>query len=194
MKIKEQIKKFCFKVWNKIGDHLATCVAGGIILLCIIILKWLKTTHSLEIPGWGWVLCVVSLVGVPVIVSIVIHKFRTQKKKMISDSKDIQILLDKWWTDWKSNAQPTYNKTDPNLAAKFISEDYYIKCSEVDDQLKLKKGSAIKYLPGIIDKDVEYQIIEKGKDILKLIKRMPPSPAAQEYAKLMSKALRKGSL
>ena len=93
MDIKGRIKEFCFKVLNKIEDHLATVVASGLILivtiLCIIFWEWVKTKHSLEMYGWMWTVDVFTLGALPIFIFWLLQK----KDPKISYRKDEEILV-----------------------------------------------------------------------------------------------------
>src|SRR4030043_496660 len=93
MDIRGRIKKFCFKVLNKIEDHLAKVVAGGLILigstLCVIFWKWLKSKQTLELYSWEWLLFLLIFFSLlfNLIGSIVLNKGR------LKTACDIQVGL-----------------------------------------------------------------------------------------------------
>ena len=190
-----KILKFALKHWlSMLLTVVGMGIGGRLLLLYRAYLKdWFLSVRYVEMQCWAWILCVVIVVVVSATIPIVVYKCRLQKGQTISDVNDIQICLGKWWINWKSNTSPTYNKADSNLATKFISGFYVIECSKVDDQIKLKKDSTIKYLPEIIEKDREYKITQQGQHILKLAKEISISPGDQKFAQMMSEGLEKGN-
>jgi hypothetical protein len=55
--MKDWIRKFSLRIWNKIQDHLAKYTAGGIIViivvLCIASWKWLINKYTFELYDGG---------------------------------------------------------------------------------------------------------------------------------------------
>lgn len=151
--------------------------------------NWLLSEHSVGMSGLVWVLCIVIVVVISAMFPVIVYIWRMQKGRVISDVNDIQIHLYKWWIDWKSNASPIYNKKDSNIATRFVSGFYVIECSKVDNQLRLKKNSTIKYLPEIIKKEEEYKIMQQGQHTLKLTREISINPEAQKFAQRMSEGL-----
>lgn len=152
MKIKEQTRKFISKVWDKIEDHLATVVAGGIILtasvLCIIFWEWAKAEHSLEMYGWVWVL--LCIIGVFLLVYFILGIVKKLEK--IKDPSDIRNALGKWWRHCKEQC--------------LQQKEFTLYFSEIDKKEKLKKGSAKKYLREVITQDKWWGVVREGPKTL----------------------------
>ena len=67
--MKERIKKFGLRIWDKIEDHLAKCIAGVIIaffvVAALVFWKWLTSKHSLEMYGGVWIVTFFAIMSQP---------------------------------------------------------------------------------------------------------------------------------
>lgn len=158
MDIRGRIKKFCFKVLNKIEDHLAKVVAGGLILigstLCVIFWKWLKSKQTLELYSWEWLLFLLIFLFLLVyfIRSIVLNKGR------LKNACDITSGIENW-----------FNRNIDGAAPIIQNRPYYFANLEKD--LNLKRGSSLKYLPMIAFR--HGYAFEMGKKTFKLTNLTP---------------------
>jgi len=163
MKIKEQIKKFSTKVRDKIEDHLATVVAGGIILicstLCIIFWEWLKTKHSLEMYGWLWILIFLAISGLSILLFLLITK--KQWKPDYTDEIDIKNSLSQWF---QTNVKP-------QLGANGFQ--YTMNFSNSDQSLGLPSGSTKRYIENVVKEFEGWQTKNKGEDTIVIFHDVP---------------------
>jgi len=146
MNIKELIKKFFLKVWNKIEDHLATIVAGVIIsacsAFCIIFWEWLKTIHSLEMPGWAWVIIALGISTMPVLIVFLIMRQKKEKKKVLTGETDVKNALRQWFR--KRYVEHTF-------WAIMGDKNEIVHFSSLDQKLGLAPGSAKRYLEDVVE-------------------------------------------
>jgi MFS family permease len=151
MDIIEWIKKFCFKILNKIADHLATVIAAGIILifstLCIIFREWAKTKHSLETFGWLWVLIFLAISGLPILLFLLITK--KPWKPVYTGEDDVKNMLELRFREFSGISRGIFK---PRLTIRFTLSD---KISNV------KNGSSKKYLETIAN-NLGYHTTRKG--------------------------------
>jgi hypothetical protein len=154
MKIKEQIKKFSSKVWDKIEDHLATVVAGGIILicstLCIIFWEWLKTEHLLKMYGGLWVLMFLVISGLPMLLLSVIKKKPTE---VYTDENDIKNILG---SRFRQVSVTHRGMSKTRLTVGF---------SDFDKSSNVKSGSSKKHLETIAN-NLGYHTVCKGNETI----------------------------
>jgi hypothetical protein len=89
-------KKFFSKICAKIEDRLASFLAGGILVIalvvCTVFWEWLKTKHSLEMFGWLWILILLAIAGLPIFFFWLIT--RKSRKVAYADEDDIRNVLD----------------------------------------------------------------------------------------------------
>jgi len=136
MNITKWIKKICFKVLNRIEDHLASVAAGGIIIifstLCIIFREWLRSKQTLELYSWVWLLFLLIFLFLLVyfIRSIVLNRGR------LKNAGDIISEIDNWFNRHIDGAAPIVQ-----------NRPYYF--ANVEKDLNLKRGSSKRYLPMI---------------------------------------------
>jgi len=88
------IRQFGLKIWNKIEDHIAGCIAAAIVgILAVLFWEWVTNEHSVELYGWVWLL--LCFVFVFLLVHFILTMFRRPKK--LKDPADIRNVLSKWW-------------------------------------------------------------------------------------------------
>jgi len=156
--MKERIKKFGLRIWDKIEDHLAKYIDGAIIAIFVIASifcwNWLIAKHALETYGFIWVIAVLGIILLSILIFWLI--IREPKKKKLTDKTDIKIELDDYW----KNKKPVRND---RRAYGTPEREFTIYCSQVDTCRNLKRGSTAKFLPEIIENDSVYEIKSKGK-------------------------------
>ena len=116
--------------------------------------NWLISKHYIEMCGWVWVTIIVGTVFLPMLIFWLI--IREPKKKKLTDETDIRNELNDWW----KRDKPIMHERRAYGTPK---SEFTIYCSQVDNRRRLKKGSARKFLPGIIEDDNVYFIKSKGK-------------------------------
>lgn len=108
--------------------------------------NWLATKHSLEMFGWLWILTSFLLVSLPV---LIFWPFK-RRRILYKDDGDIKVALE------AQIERLTQCRNDT------IRIDYRIW----DRKLSLKKGSAAKFLPSIIENDSIFCIKSKGEETI----------------------------
>ena len=154
--MKERIKKFGLKIWNKIEDHLAKYIAGGIIVifvvLCIVSWEWLRAKHSLEMFGWLWILILFLLVSLPVL----IFWLFTRRKILYEEDEDIKVVLEEQLERMTQLSKDT------------VRIDYRIW----DRKFSLKKGSTKRFSKRILGKFENVWCIESEGENTMIIVRI----------------------
>ena len=105
--------------------------------------NWLATKHSIEMFGWLWILGSFLLVSLPVLILWLFGR----RKILYKDDGDIKVALE------AQLERLTQGRNDT------IRINYRIW----DRKLSLKKGSAAKFLPSIIENDSIFCIKSKGE-------------------------------
>ena len=162
--MKERIKKFGLRIWDKIEDHLAKCIAGVIIaffvVAALIFWKWLTSKHSLEMYGGVWIVTFFAMVFLSVLVFwLVGRKPRNQKLKHKISNSDVKTIL----MDWVMKLPTPFERQE------------LVVFSKLDKKLGLPKDSSKKYLKGIILKHGKWKI-ERDSDNTMLLVYYPPAP------------------
>jgi hypothetical protein len=151
------------KVLRKIEDHIATVIAGVVIAIILALgaffWEWLKTKHSLEIPGWVLVLTTVLIALLPTLLYRQFTKLRVLYKK----EEDIKNILQMW-------------SRQKFTGYWHIEENVYF--DTIDKDKHLPKGSAAKFLPDIVRKNPHCNILNMG-DSTMLVKYHREKPRRQ---------------
>ena len=96
------------KIWSSIIDHIVKWILGIILGGSFIVFKdwiWkhLTTTHSVDLPLWGWITIIAIIAGIPSVVVLIIKWLRkpkappaTSTEKLLTDPGDITNKLI-WW-------------------------------------------------------------------------------------------------
>jgi len=149
-------KRFFFKICDKIEDRLASILAGGILLIalvvCIVFWEWLKAIHSLKMYGWSWLL----ILGISLISCCYTLYTVSENYKRIKDPSDIRNVIRKWWR----------HCTEQNPKQR----EFTLYFSAIDHKERLKKGSAKRYLREIVTKDAHCGVVREGPKTL-IVKR-----------------------
>ncbi len=158
MDIKEWIAQFWLKVLNKIEDHVAAVIAGVIIsistVICVFFYGWMKTTHSLTMYGWAWLLFLLV-----VLFLIFYFLYNTLREKgRLKNEHDILNAIDSWFTEGDGYGESVERNVN-----------YYFSCLEKD--LNLRRGSSKRYLPMIACK--HRYAFETGEKTFKLTNLTP---------------------
>ena len=153
--------KFWHKTKDKIEDHLAEVIAFGIIGLLSIIAaffwKWVKTTHSLEMPGWVWVLIVFGISTMPASIVFLIMRRKTKiRKEVFTDETDIKNALRQWFFQ-KYNSH--WTSSGHRVAVNF---------DDLDQELGLVSGSTKKHIEDVINKLDHWQTRNKGLNTIEI--------------------------
>ena len=170
MNIKEWTKQFWFKVLNKIEDHVAAVMAGVIIsiisVLYVIFGGWLKSTHSLTIYGWVWLLLLLILLFLTAY--FIYHTLR--EKARLKNEHDIINAIDYWF------------KEDDSYGAS-VEKDVNYYFSYLEKDLNLTRGSSRRYLPMIAC--IHGYAFEVGKRTFKLTNLTPEKDPSNLFEKLL---------
>jgi len=108
--------------------------------------NWLAAKHSIEIFGWLWILVSFLVVSLPV---LILWLF-AGRKPLYKDDEDVRVMLEE--------QLERLSKGGDNE----IRIDYRLW----DSKLGLKKGSAAKFLPKIIENDSIFCMKNKGKETI----------------------------
>lgn len=159
--MKEWIKKFCLRIWDKIEDHLAKYIAGVIIaifvIVSIIFWKWLIAKHSLELYGAVWVIASLAVASLPILLFLLIK--RRVNEEIYTDENDIKNILDLWLRRFSTGHRGVRKQ---RLTINFAL------CDRINN---LKKGSTRKFLPEIIEKDGTYEIESIGEKTIVTVRK-----------------------
>lgn len=155
MDIEVLIKKFFLKVLKKIEDHLASVVAGGLILLCIIFWRWLKTEHSLTTYGWVWVSAVFLVGGLPTSIFWFLRKGK--QRILYREDEEISVVLENKLRELEGQKKNQ------------IPIDFRIW----DKKLHLMVGSAKKLLPKVLEEDKTWKIKSQSGNFMTIIREDP---------------------
>lgn len=153
MYIKEWTKRFLLKVLSKIEDHVVAIIAGVIIsigsVLCIVSWEWLKSKQTIELYSG------VCLLFLLIFLFLLIYFIRNVvlNKGSLKNVGDITSVIDNW-----------FNKNIDGAAPIVQNRPYYVANLEKD--LRLKRGSSLKYLPMIAFR--HGYAFEMGKKTFKL--------------------------
>jgi len=123
---------------------------------------WLISEHSLETYGLVWIAIIFGIIFLSAMTFWLI--IRESKKKKLTDETDIQNELNDWWEKDKPIMHERRAYGTPQ-------SEFVIHCSSVDKSRSLKKGSAAKFLPGVIEDDDAYYIKSKGKETIVVQRR-----------------------
>lgn len=124
--------------------------------------NWLIAKHSLETCGLVWIAIIFGIIFLSAMTFWLI--IRESKKKKLTDETDIKNELNDWW----ENDKPIMHE---RRAYDTPQSEFVIHCSSVDKSRSLKRGSAAKFLPGIIESDDVYCIKSKGKETIVVQRR-----------------------
>jgi len=128
------IKRFFFKICDKIEDRLASLLAGLILLItlvvCIVCWEWLKAIHSLKMYGWLWIF-ILTICSLSIVYSLCCM---LRDRGRLKNPCDIVSAIDAWLAAGVHQIHPVE-----------IDTPYYFH--EVEKELYLKRGSSLKYLP-----------------------------------------------
>ena len=167
----EWIKKFFLKVLNKIEDHLATVVAGGIILILstlrIFFWKWLCAPHSLQFSGWLWVLIFLGISIIPAVSVFLIIRRRTRKRRQVlTDDTDIKNSLRQWFRQYDRKSKDPWAEatTDYQLTVNF---------SDLDQKLSLSPSSTKRHIEDVVKEFDGWRTKNKGDDTIVIFHDAP---------------------
>jgi hypothetical protein len=120
---------------------------------------WIVSSHAIKLVGWLWIL-VFSLISAT---STFLFWLITRKSKQIryqvkyTNEVDIKNILTDYWNEEKAR------KDEKSRFLYELRSEFVIDCFRVERQLSLKKGSAARFLPEIIENDDIYYIKSKGE-------------------------------
>ncbi|MHC4630662.1 MAG: hypothetical protein ACYS9C_05260 [Planctomycetota bacterium] len=162
--MKERIKKFCLRIWDKIEDHLAKYISGLIIafftIALIILRKWLAAKHSLKMYGWLWILILFTLVSVPVLIFWLLKR----RKILYEEDGDVKVVLEEQL------------ERLTRLSKDTVRIDYRIW----DKKLSLKKGSTKRFLKHILAKFENIWCIDsEGENTMNIVRVEEPQLRTQ---------------
>lgn len=149
--------RWLLKEWVKVLLTSITVFIGWIFRTYIK--NWLIAEHALEIYGFIWVTAVLGIILLSILIFWLV--IRKPKKNILTDEIDIKNELGDWWAERKI----AHNSSRPSWMGGPRGE-FTIHCRSVDRHRSLKKGSAAKFLPGIIENDNAYCIKSKGKETI----------------------------
>jgi len=149
--------------------------------MAIIFKNWLIHSHSLEFPGWLWIIALLLTSGLP---AFILYR-RDRKKRLltgekkeegdtnlISDPQDIQNQLKQWLTE---------------TAHEYISKKIYsftIRYDDIDSELGLSHGSTKENITLVVFAHSTYDssISSKNNYGEKTAQIYIPSPSHQKAA------------
>lgn len=158
-------KGFLKKIWSSIIDPIVKRILGVILGSSLVVVfkdwiwKHLTTTHTADIPLWGWITIIAIIAGVPLIVVLIIEWLRkpkapiaTSTEKPLTNPDDIINSLH-YWLHEQTNF----------LGQKKVTRWYF---SKIDNLLKLVPGSEKEYLSEAIKSSVNnfrIEIVNEGE-------------------------------
>jgi len=153
------ILRWLLKEWVKALLGVAAILLLGYLgwVYRTYIKNWLVAKYSLETYGLVWIAIIVGIIFLSALTFWLI--IREPKKKKLTDETDIRNELNDWW----KRDKPIMHE---RRAYGTPQSEFVIHCRSVDRHRSLKKGSAAKFLPGIIENDNAYCIKSKGKETI----------------------------
>jgi hypothetical protein len=157
----KQIKKIT--AW--FGNHLFAVILSVVITssITISVWRWLWSQHSLQLPGWLWVLIILVISIVPALLVFWITRRRFHKRKrLLANDTDIKNSLRQWFKQHSCNNR---------WAEPHEWNEFSVSFSDLDRQLGLASGGSMRLLEEVISEFKAWGTRDKGQDTIVIFRR-----------------------
>ncbi len=136
----------------------ATLVLGSLVwIFRNYIQAWLVSHHTIKLVGWVWILVCLLILGIPIFLFYFIR--RKPRKVIYKDENDVKNILELWFRGFSRTSRGGYKQ---KLTINFAL------CDQVNH---LKRGSAEKFLPEIVEKNDIYEIESRGRKTIVIVRK-----------------------
>jgi len=136
----------------------ATLVLGSLVwIFRNYIQAWLVSHHTIKLVGWVCILVCLLILGIPIFLFYFIR--RKPRKVIYKDENDVKNILELWFRRFSCTSRGGYKQ---KLTINFAL------CDQVNH---LKRGSAEKFLPEIVEKSDIYEIESRGRKTIVIVRK-----------------------
>ena len=115
---------------------------------------WLVSRHSIKLVGWLWILLIFLISAIPIFLFwYIMHWSKCDK---YTNEVDIKNILTDYWLKRKNDDGGRHRWMGRSQG------EFTIHCSNIDERIHIKEGSASKFLTDIIENDSTHCIKSKG--------------------------------